>query len=99
HSSRVLKRTMDIVGASVLLLVSIPILVVTAIAIKLDSRGPVLFRQNRIGRGGTPFKLTKFRSMTADAEARREALLASSRQQQWLDLEHDPRITRVGRFL
>jgi exopolysaccharide biosynthesis polyprenyl glycosylphosphotransferase len=99
RSSRLLKRAMDIVGASLLLLLTLPISIITAIAVKLDSPGPVLFRQNRVGLGGKPFKLTKFRSMTADAEARREALLASSRQQQWLDLEHDPRITRTGRFL
>ncbi len=99
RSSRVLKRATDIVGASILLLFTLPLLIAIAIAIKLDSRGPVLFRQNRIGRGGKPFKLTKFRSMDVDAEARRAALLADSRQQQWLDLEHDPRITRVGRYL
>jgi exopolysaccharide biosynthesis polyprenyl glycosylphosphotransferase len=99
RSNRVLKRAMDIAGASFLLLLSAPVWIVAAIAIKLDSRGPVLFRQSRIGRGGKPFKLTKFRSMVVDAEARRAALLAQSRQESWLDLEHDPRITRVGRFL
>jgi exopolysaccharide biosynthesis polyprenyl glycosylphosphotransferase len=99
RSSRVLKRAMDIVGASILLLCSLPILIAITIAIKLNSRGPVLFRQNRVGRGGKPFKLTKFRSMDVDAEARRAALVAESRQPQWLDLEHDPRITRVGRYL
>src|SRR5437763_16522925 len=61
RSSRVLKRAMDIVGASILLLCSLPILIAITIAIKLNSRGPVLFRQNRVGRGGKPFKLTKFR--------------------------------------
>ena len=67
---------MDIVGAAILLLITAPLWIVVAIAIKLDSPGPVLFRQSRIGRGGKPFKLTKFRSMVVDAEARREALLA-----------------------
>jgi exopolysaccharide biosynthesis polyprenyl glycosylphosphotransferase len=99
RSSRMLKRAMDILGAGFLLLITAPVWVVAAIAIKLDSPGPVLFRQNRIGRGGKPFRLTKFRSMVIDAEAQRAALLAQSRQQKWLDLERDPRITRVGRFL
>jgi len=99
RSARMLKRAMDIAGASFLLIVTAPLWIVAAILIKLESPGPILFRQERIGRGGRPFELAKFRSMTADAEARREALLAHSRQSSWLDLEHDPRITRVGRFL
>jgi exopolysaccharide biosynthesis polyprenyl glycosylphosphotransferase len=99
RSNRIFKRAMDIVGASLLLALTSPIWLVVAVAIKLDSRGPVLFRQKRIGRRGKPFSLTKFRSMVIDAEAQREALLEHSRQSEWLDLEHDPRITRVGRFL
>jgi lipopolysaccharide/colanic/teichoic acid biosynthesis glycosyltransferase len=73
--------------------------IVAAIVIKLDTPGPVLFRQTRIGRAGKPFRLAKFRSMVSDAEAQREALLVNSRQVEWLDLEDDPRITRAGRFL
>jgi exopolysaccharide biosynthesis polyprenyl glycosylphosphotransferase len=99
RSNRALKRAMDVVGAAMLLLITAPLWIAVAIAVKLDSPGPVLFRQSRIGRGGKPFKLAKFRSMVIDAEARREALLAQSRQEAWLDLEHDPRITRLGRFL
>ena len=99
RSSRIFKRGMDLVGAGLLLILSAPIWIAVAIAIKLDSPGPVLFRQERIGRGGKPFRLAKFRSMVTDAEEQREALLAQSRQTGWLDLEQDPRITRVGRFL
>jgi exopolysaccharide biosynthesis polyprenyl glycosylphosphotransferase len=99
RSSRFLKRAIDVVGASVLLLISSPVWLAVAIAVKVDSSGPVFFRQKRIGRGGRPFELMKFRSMVADAEAQRDALLARSRQAQWLDLEDDPRITRVGRLL
>jgi exopolysaccharide biosynthesis polyprenyl glycosylphosphotransferase len=99
RSNRWFKRAMDIIGASILLIASAPIWIGAAIAIKLDSPGPVLFRQNRIGRGGKTLRLAKFRSMVIDAEAQRESLLAKSRQTMWLDLEHDPRITRVGRFL
>jgi exopolysaccharide biosynthesis polyprenyl glycosylphosphotransferase len=99
RSSQVLKRALDVVGASLLLVVTAPLWLVAAVAIRIDSPGPILFRQERIGRGGKPFRLAKFRSMVADAEARREALLAQSRQAAWLDLEHDPRVTRVGRIL
>ena len=99
RSNRALKRTTDLVGASLLVLLTAPLWLLAAVAIKLDSRGPVLFRQDRIGRGGKPFRLTKFRTMVADAEALRAQLLTHSRQEGWLDLEHDPRITRVGRLL
>jgi exopolysaccharide biosynthesis polyprenyl glycosylphosphotransferase len=99
RSNRIFKRAMDIAGASLLLALTSPLLLLVAVAIKLDSRGPVLFRQKRIGRKGKPFSLTKFRSMGVGAEAQREALLEHSRQTEWLDLEHDPRITRVGRRL
>jgi lipopolysaccharide/colanic/teichoic acid biosynthesis glycosyltransferase len=90
---------MDIVGALLVALLTSPILLLAAIAVKLDSPGPVLFRQDRVGRRGKPFRLTKFRSMVVDAEASRATLLTDSRQEGWLDLEHDPRVTRVGRFL
>jgi exopolysaccharide biosynthesis polyprenyl glycosylphosphotransferase len=99
RSSRVLKRAMDVVGALLLFFFTAPIWIPSAIAIKLDSPGPVLFWQERIGRGGKPFHVAKFRSMVSNAEQLREGLLADSRQAKWLDLEHDPRITRVGRFL
>jgi exopolysaccharide biosynthesis polyprenyl glycosylphosphotransferase len=99
RSNRLLKRATDIVGASLLLLLTAPISLLVAIAIKLDSPGPVLFRQKRIGRMSRPFTLFKFRSMETNAEARRAELLAQSRQDRWLDLAYDPRITRVGRFL
>ena len=70
-----------------------------ALAVRLDSRGPVLFRQERVGRGSRHFRVLKFRTMVADAEAQRAALLAQSADPGWLLLEHDPRVTRVGRFL
>jgi lipopolysaccharide/colanic/teichoic acid biosynthesis glycosyltransferase len=77
-----------------------PILALTAVAIKLDSRGPVLFRQTRIGRDGTPFTMFKFRSMGTDAEKRRAALLdTSDREGVCFKSRNDPRVTRVGRFI
>ena len=99
RSSRLLKRTMDLAGSTILLVVTAPLLVLIAIAVRLDSAGPVIFRQERIGRGGRRFRLLKFRTMVADAEARREELLAQSKDPGWLHLDHDPRITRVGRLL
>jgi exopolysaccharide biosynthesis polyprenyl glycosylphosphotransferase len=99
RSSRFLKRAMDVVGAGLMLLIAAPVLIVVAIAIKLDSRGPVLFRQTRIGRDGRRFKLLKCRTMCVDAERQRAALLEKSKDPGWLLLDHDPRITRVGRFL
>jgi lipopolysaccharide/colanic/teichoic acid biosynthesis glycosyltransferase len=76
-----------------------PIYPFAALAIKLDSRGPVLFRQTRVGRGGSRFELLKLRTMVADAEERREALRGKSQDPNWLVLDEDPRVTRVGRFL
>jgi exopolysaccharide biosynthesis polyprenyl glycosylphosphotransferase len=99
RTNRIVKRAMDIAGALALMLITTPLWIAAAVAIKLESRGPVMFRQSRIGRGGRPFRLVKFRTMVADAETRRTELLAQSRQSEWLDLEQDPRITRVGRLL
>lgn len=99
RSSRFLKRVIDLVGAAVLLVLTAPLQAVIAVAIKLDSPGPVFFRQVRIGRGGQRFRLVKFRTMSQDAEQRREELLAKSTDPGWLLLDHDPRITRVGGFL
>lgn len=99
RSSRLAKRTLDTAGAGVLTIVALPLMIVLAVAIKLDSHGPVFFRQERIGKEGHRFRLLKLRTMVADAEAQRDALLAHSKDPGWLHLEHDPRITRVGRVL
>ena len=99
RSSRVVKRGLDLAGAGLLSILALPVLMVLAVAIKLDSPGPVLFRQERIGRGGARFRLFKLRTMVTDAEARRPELLAQSKDPGWLHLAHDPRITPVGRLL
>jgi exopolysaccharide biosynthesis polyprenyl glycosylphosphotransferase len=99
RSSRLAKRCLDLLGTGMLMLVALPLMAVVAIAIKLDSRGPVFFAQERIGKEGRRFKLLKLRTMVADAEARRAELLAHSKDPGWLHLEHDPRITRVGALL
>ncbi|WP_083649034.1 sugar transferase [Cellulosimicrobium sp. CUA-896] len=95
----VLKRAFDVVGAAVLvLLFSVP-LVVTAVAVKVSSRGPVFFRQERVGLQGEPFTVLKFRSMTADAEARLEDVLGVGNVGVFYKPRHDPRVTPVGRFI
>ena len=70
-----------------------------ALAIKLDSRGPVFFRQQPDRARGQAVPAVKFRTMVLDAEDRSEELVRRSKDPNWLKLEHDPRITRVGRFL
>ncbi|MBV8735385.1 MAG: sugar transferase [Solirubrobacterales bacterium] len=99
RSSRALKRVMDLVLAVATLVLTLPLLALVAVAIKLDSPGPVLFYQERIGKGGRPFRLYKLRTMTVDAERRREGLLTRSSDPNWLLLDRDPRVTRVGRRL
>jgi exopolysaccharide biosynthesis polyprenyl glycosylphosphotransferase len=99
-SSAALKRGMDIVGAGVGVLLLAPLLLLLAIVIKLDSRGPVFFRQRRIGRQGELFLMLKFRSMVKDADAIKGELRGRNEVQGGLfKITDDPRITRVGRFL
>jgi exopolysaccharide biosynthesis polyprenyl glycosylphosphotransferase len=86
----VVRRGLDVLLASVGLLLAAPIGLAVAVAIKLDSRGPVLYRQERVGRNGRTFTLAKFRSMRTDAEAGSGPVWAGT---------DDPRITRVGRWL
>jgi sugar transferase (PEP-CTERM system associated) len=83
------KRLLDILAASVGLIAALPFMLLVALAVRLDSPGPIFFRQERVGRGGRPFTLWKFRSMGTDAEA------GGAR---WA-VEGDPRVTRVGRFI
>jgi exopolysaccharide biosynthesis polyprenyl glycosylphosphotransferase len=100
RSHRLLKRTFDLAASLVGLLVLSPVLLAAAIAIKLDSKGPVLFRQLRNGRGGVPFKILKFRTMVDGAEAQRFELTHLNEMDGPLFKIHtDPRITRTGAFL
>jgi exopolysaccharide biosynthesis polyprenyl glycosylphosphotransferase len=99
-SSGVLKRAMDLAAATLLLLVFSPLLLLVAVAIKLDSHGPVLFAQRRIGRRGQLFGMVKFRSMVPDAEQIKDRLRVQNEVQGGLfKITDDPRITRVGRLL
>lgn len=83
-----LKRLFDIVASSIGLLLLLPLLIIISIWVKLDSAGPVFFRQTRVGRFGVPFRIHKFRTMKVDSET-----------QGRLTIGADPRITRSGHFL
>ncbi|MEW1954784.1 sugar transferase [Terrabacter sp. NPDC080008] len=100
-ASRIPKRLFDLVGATVLLLLGLPLMIVTAIAITLEDRGPVLFRQTRVGRDGVLFECLKFRSMVTDAEAQLSGVshLNANADGVLFKAQHDPRITRVGRLI
>ena len=93
-------RVMDVSIASVALVVLAPVFAATAVAIKLDSSGPALFRQSRVGKNGKSFSMLKFRSMRQDAEALRADVEENSdREGVCFKARRDPRITRVGRFI
>jgi len=85
----IIKRAFDIVASFTGLLILSPVFLVVAVAIKLDSKGPVFFRQVRVGKGGKEFRIYKFRTMVVDAEERGGQIT----------VEGDSRITRTGRFL
>ena len=95
-----LKRGMDLVGASVGLLLSAPLIPFIALAIRLDSPGPVFFAQERAGRNGQPFKVYKFRTMVSGAEEQLNDLIdLDSLPEPAFKIANDPRITRVGHWL
>lgn len=100
RSSIAVKRAFDLIGALICLLAMAPVMIAVAIAIKLDSRGPVFFRQQRVGRHGQHFGLFKFRTMVPDADALKDSLRDRNEAQSGLfKIADDPRITRVGKFL
>lgn len=91
HGQRITKRVFDIAVATIALIVLLPLLLATALAVKLDSSGPVLFRQPRIGRGNKLFEMYKFRSMRTEVQDLHGSKLTTGRK--------DDRVTRVGRFI
>jgi lipopolysaccharide/colanic/teichoic acid biosynthesis glycosyltransferase len=106
------KRGMDVIGGVALLAIGSPLMVATAIAVKLSSPGPIIFRQQRIGRGGVPFEFYKFRSMGAGADdrvhreyvskliaGRHDEINEGDSQRPIYKLQSDPRITPVGRII
>jgi exopolysaccharide biosynthesis polyprenyl glycosylphosphotransferase len=102
RSVRTIKRAMDLVASALGLLVLSPLLAAVAIAIKIDSKGPVFFRQKRHGRGGSTFEILKFRSMVQDAEAQRHDIAHLNEMEgsgPLFKMTNDPRITKVGAFI
>lgn len=94
------RRCIDVGLSLTALILLSPLLLATAVAIRLDTRGPALFRQTRIGLNGREFTMLKFRSMSTDAEARRAGLVQTSdREGICFKSRQDPRVTRVGRFI
>jgi exopolysaccharide biosynthesis polyprenyl glycosylphosphotransferase len=103
RSALLLKRAMDLSLSIFGIALLLPLFAVMAIAIKLDSRGPVFFRQVRMGRGDTPFEMLKFRTMVSDADSRKSEVAHlnkhAGRDERMFKVPNDPRVTRVGRIL
>ncbi|MCQ2519094.1 MAG: sugar transferase [Lachnospiraceae bacterium] len=100
YRRRIIKRVMDIVGGLVGIIILIVVTPFVALAIKLDSEGPVFFSQTRIGRNGRRFKMYKFRSMYEDAEERKKELMEKNKMSgPMFKMDDDPRITKVGKFI
>jgi exopolysaccharide biosynthesis polyprenyl glycosylphosphotransferase len=97
--ARTVKATFDVVGSVILLLLLAPLLATVALAIRMGSSGPILFRQTRVGRDGRRFQMLKFRSMVADADERKADLRGRNEADGLFKIEDDPRVTPVGRFL
>ena len=94
------KRLIDVMGAGIALTLHLPLLVLAAIAIKLESRGPVFYRSTRIGKNGRPFTFFKLRSMVDGADRRRHHVVhLNEADGPVFKISNDPRVTRVGRFL
>ncbi len=94
------KRCLDVAGAAVGLTLLLPLFAVVAVAVKVSSPGPTFFRQRRSGCGGRPFVMYKFRSMVADAEARKHDVMALNEQDgPAFKIQADPRVTPIGRIL
>lgn len=100
-TERFLKRSIDIVGSVVGLVALSPIMLITALIIKLDSPGPVIFKQERVGQNGRHFFMYKFRSMCVDAEEKKSQLMKQNEMdsQFMFKMQDDPRITRFGKFI
>lgn len=99
--AHITKRALDIVGSGLALVLLSPLFGLIALLIKLEDRGPILFRQVRVGRHGREFRMLKFRSMRVDAEARLKELLARNQHSGGITfkIKDDPRVTRIGKWI
>ena len=99
-TDQILKRALDIVGSIVGCIISVPIIAVVAIPLKLESPGPLFFKQRRVGLNGREFYIHKLRSMYMDAEERKKELMAQNEMTGLMfKMQDDPRITKVGKFI
>lgn len=101
RGSKAMKRMIDIIGSLAGIILSSPIMLITALVIKLDSPGPIIFKQERIGQNGRRFYMYKFRSMCIDAEEKKKKLMEQNEMDSnfMFKMQDDPRITKVGKFI
>ena len=97
---KISKRTLDIICSTLGLIILSPVLLIVAILIKLESKGPVIFSQKRVGLNGNEFKMYKFRSMVQNAEELKEKLAKQNEMSgPMFKMKDDPRVTKVGKFI
>jgi lipopolysaccharide/colanic/teichoic acid biosynthesis glycosyltransferase len=99
NSSALIKRALDLVVSVIGVVLLSPLLIASAIAVRLDSKGPILFRQERVGRHNKVFWMYKFRTMRDGADAERAELMHLNETDGLFKIANDPRLTRVGRFM
>lgn len=101
NSSKLLKRMIDVIGSICGIILSSPFMLFTVIAIKIDSKGPILFKQIRVGQNGRKFEMYKFRSMCIDAERKKKELMEKNEMEGkfMFKMHDDPRITKIGKFI
>lgn len=99
-SAAFIKRFVDIIGGLIGSIVSLPIILIVAVPLLIESRGPLIFKQQRVGKNGRVFNIYKLRSMYVDAEERKKELMAQNKMNGLMfKMDNDPRITKVGRFI
>lgn len=99
-SATFIKRFVDIIGGLIGSIVSLPIILIVAVPLLIESRGPLIFKQQRVGKNGRVFNIYKLRSMYVDAEERKKELMAQNKMNGLMfKMDNDPRITKVGRFI
>jgi len=100
RANSLLKRSFDVLFSGLALLAIAPVMIATAVAVKLTSPGPIFYRSERIGIDGTPFRMTKFRSMYTDADSRQAELIAANGGNTlFFKMKDDPRVTKVGKVI